>query len=174
MFRKGLLVLTVAAGMASAQFKAVSSPNAAGRLRAHIVVPDRSSWSGVREVSEGATFYDHERFRVSVQPKQSGYFYLFSRNSQGDVQLLYPLHGDGDSYVERNERVALPGEGWLRFDEMAGQEELILIESVEALADVERAIADGDEVDADVVDQYERRPGWDVVVRHMFLEHENR
>ena len=175
MFKKGLfLVFAVALAASAFQFKAVSSPNATRMLRAQIVVPDNSTGNAVRQVGEGSTFFDYDRFRVSVQPKRSGHVYLFSRNRRGDVQLLYPLRDDGDGFVARNQRVDLPGDGWLRFDEMAGQEELILIESVQPLAEIEQWNEDGDAADPEVLDRYEHYPTRNMLVQHMFLEHENR
>jgi hypothetical protein len=171
-----VVVLLSAGTLALAfEFKTVSTPNAQRLLRAHIVIPDPAVPSGVREVGEHYTFFDFEKFRLSIEPKQSGHVYLFSRNSQGEVQLLYPLEHDGDNYVARKERIDLPGNGWLRFDRVAGQEELILLQSPTPLEDIETARTEGT-VASEVMDRYEM--GVDtpcgLLVRHIFLEHKNR
>jgi hypothetical protein len=166
MFNKNLTLLFLSSALAFC-----GDP---GQLRVRLVVPDQASYSGVRQVSERATFFDHERFRVTVQPNQSGYVYVFTRNDEGEVKLLYPLRGDGDGYVSRNQRVNLPGDGWLRFDSTAEQEELILIESADPLVDLEHAGRHGQPIDSELFAGFERHPDRDMRVRHLFLEHENR
>jgi hypothetical protein len=178
MFRKSFRRLALAAVLAGGsmavsgardlraafEFKLVQTANASNLLPVFILVPDRAEWNGVRRVSERTTFYDHERFRVAVRPKRSGHVYLFCRNNQGEVRLLYPQRGDGDNYVARDDQADLPGDGWFRFDAMAGQEELIVLQSPTPLDDVEQASQ---------VEKYERWTGAGLVVRHIFLEHES-
>jgi hypothetical protein len=168
----------VPAGTAQSQtlpfeFKAVHAANASNLLSAQIVVPDRSSYDGLRRVSESTVFHNHERFRLQVQPQQNGHIYVFSRDSSGDFQLLYPAREDGDNYVHRNSRLNLPGNGWFRFDEDPGREELILIQSPAPLAVVEQAAQLGDGIAADLLENYERGAE-NTIVRHIFLEHQDR
>lgn len=153
-------------------------------LPARILVPDTSNQSGVRQVSESATFHNHERFRLEVQPKQNGHVYLFCRNSQGEFQLLFPLRDDGDSYVPTGTRLNLPGDGWFRFDEVPGQEELILVQSQQPLGDIEDAINSGDAIDPAILERYQQQTtkGIDrdgnapqgLITRHILLEHESK
>jgi hypothetical protein len=153
-------------------------------LPARILVPDPSNQNGVRQVSESATFHNHERFRLEVQPGQSGHIYLFCRNSQGEFQLLFPLRDDGDSYVPAGVHLNLPGDGWFRFDEVPGKEDLILVQSPQPLADLEDAINSGDTIDPSILDRYQQWTGKGIdrdghapqgfLTRHILLEHEKK
>ena len=156
------------------EFKAVNSDEVKHLLSAHIVVPDRETYEGTRRVSEGSTFYSYERFRLALQPKMSGHIYVFGRNNDGDVELLYPRRTDGDNYVSRNSKVSLPYNGWFRFDRVPGQEELFIVQSPTPLADVEDAMTYDDGDYARLLHRYERYTGERVLVRRMFLEHEPR
>jgi hypothetical protein len=160
--------------LAAFEFKSLQTADAPALLPIHILVPDAGN--GVRRVSDRSTFYDHERFKVAVQPKRSGHVYVFSRNSQGDVQLLFPLHDDGDSYVTRNDRVNVPGDGWFRFDAEPGQEELILLQSPTPVADFEQAGENGGSMDRDLFEHYEHLDDapQGAVVRHVLLDHQPR
>lgn len=134
----------------------VRSTATADPVAVRLLIPRRvgSSRAPLREVSTSSRFFDGDRFRLSVNPLESGYFYLVCLSAQGEVRMLYPFREDGDNYVERNRPRSVPGSGWFRFDDEPGTEHIYIIESTVRLPELDSAAENQAELPISVLRRY--------------------
>lgn len=72
----------------------------------------------------------HDRFRLHVQSRSEGHFYVFSRSLESaDLHILFPTPttNQGRSLMAADGRLTIPSSNWFTFDETPGTETLILI-----------------------------------------------
>lgn len=94
----------------------------------------------VREVSDQERFRSGDRFRLSVQANVDGYLYLFVRDSEGEIDLLFPYErGEKTNTVRPFRTRQVPDEDWFRFDEETGAERIYLFLSRRPIRELERA-----------------------------------
>ena len=87
------------------------------------------------EVDPDATFRSGDRIRFSFEPNVDGFLYVVQRGSTGlwSVLLPHPLINDGGNAVKEFEEVAIPPEGWFRFDDNPGTEQVFVYLSREPI-----------------------------------------
>ena len=87
------------------------------------------------EVDPDTTFRSGERIRFAFEPNVDGFLYVVQRGSTGrwSVLLPHPLIKGGRNAVTAFEQVMIPPEGWFRFDETPGTEQLFLYLSKEPI-----------------------------------------
>jgi len=80
----------------------------------------------LREVTERFPFRSGMRFRIAFQTNANGYLYLFHKGSSSKGVRLFPdpRINDGKNFVFKYEDIAVPFQGWFRFDERPGLEDL--------------------------------------------------
>lgn len=94
----------------------------------------------VREVSDQARFHSGDRFRLSVQANLPGRLYIFVKDSDGKIQLLFPYErGEGTNKVRPFRTRQVPEEDWFRFDQDTGTERIYLFLSRKPIRKLERA-----------------------------------
>lgn len=107
-----------------------------------LLLDERDPSQGTHEVADTRTFYDGQRFRMTVRPRTAGYLYVMCQSSQGEAKLLFP-NESSDNYVEAGQVSALPGRGWFRFDEEPGVEHMFIVLSDHPISDLDRAVNEG-------------------------------
>ena len=99
----------------------------------------------VREVSDRDSFRSGDRFRLSVQANVEGYLYIFVRDGEGDITLLFPYErGEKTNTVKPFRTRQVPEEDWFRFDEETGAERIYLFLSRRPIRELERAAGEDD------------------------------
>ena len=93
----------------------------------------RSSDGGAVEVAPDTTFQSGDRIRFVFEPNVDGFLYVVQRGSTGRWSMLlpHPLINDGQNSVTRFAEVAIPPEGWFRFDDNPGTEQVFVYFSEE-------------------------------------------
>jgi len=107
-----------------------------------LLLDDRDSSQGTHEVTDTRTFYDGQRFRMTVKPRTAGYLYVMCQSSQGEAKLLFP-NESSDNFVEAGQVSSLPGRGWFRFDEEPGVEHMFILLSDHPISDLDKAVNEG-------------------------------
>ena len=84
------------------------------------------------------TFRSGERIRLGFEPNIDGFLYVVQRGSTGQwlVLLPHPEINDGRNAVAEFEEVTIPPQGWFRFDDNPGTEQVFVYlsrEPIEAL-----------------------------------------
>lgn len=94
----------------------------------------------VSEVSDQARFHSGDRFRLSVQANLAGHLYIFVKDSDGEIQLLFPYERGQDTNTVRPFRTRqVPEDDWFRFDRETGTERIYLFLSRKSIRKLERA-----------------------------------
>ena len=80
------------------------------------------------EVDADIMFRSGDRIRFAFEPNIDGFLYVIQRGSTGrwSVLLPHPMINGGRNTVTRFDEVTIPREGWFRFDENPGSEELFV------------------------------------------------
>jgi serine/threonine protein kinase len=88
------------------------------------------------EVDPDTMFQSGDRIRFAFEPNIDGFLYVIQRGSTGrwSVLLPHPLIDGGRNTVTRFGEVAVPPEGWFRFDENPGSEQVFVYLSKEPLS----------------------------------------
>ena len=79
-----------------------------------------------REVPETFPFVSGQRFRLVFQPNINGFLYIFHKGSNSKGMRLFPdpRINEGRNRVNKFEEVMVPAQGWFRFDNQTGMEDL--------------------------------------------------
>ena len=88
------------------------------------------------EVDPDTMFQSGDRIRFAFEPNIDGFLYVIQQGSTGrwSVLLPHPLINGGRNTVTRFGEVAVPPEGWFRFDENPGSEQVFVYLSKEPLS----------------------------------------
>lgn len=79
---------------------------------------------------EDLTYTEGDLLKVNVISSVDGYLYLFYKNAQGDVSLLYPNQFHPDNRIQKRKAVAVPEEGsnfQMRVTSPFGEEQLLAV-----------------------------------------------
>lgn len=94
-------------------------------------------------VAPSHEFKSGDKVRLVFTPSTDGYVYWLAKGSSGNYAVLYPNAKAGiDNSVKRNEEYTVPAKGSFRFDDTAGDEELLCILSTSRLEDIDKAAAE--------------------------------
>ena len=87
------------------------------------------------EVDADTVFRSGDRIRFAFEPNVDGFLYVIQRGSTGrwSVLLPHPQIDGGRNAVTRFAEVTVPSEGWFRFDENPGSEEVFVYLSRERI-----------------------------------------
>lgn len=87
------------------------------------------------EVDPDTVFRSGDRIRFAFEPNVDGFLYVIQRGSTGrwSVLLPHPEVDGGRNAVSRFAEVMVPSEGWFRFDENPGSEEVFVYLSRERI-----------------------------------------
>ena len=87
------------------------------------------------EVDPDTMFQSGDRIRFAFEPNIDGFLYVIQQGSTGrwSVLLPHPLINGGRNTVTRFGEVAIPPEGWFRFDENPGSEQVFVYLNKEPL-----------------------------------------
>jgi len=113
------------------------------------------------EVDPDTTFHSGDRVRFSFEPNIDGYMYVVQEGSTGKWNMLFPnpqING-GTNAVQHGQRVAIPREGWFKFDSSAGTERAFVFLSKEPLTSLpgfKEPVTKMESVDQSVVDDLKR------------------
>jgi murein DD-endopeptidase MepM/ murein hydrolase activator NlpD len=108
-----------------------------------------SSGFDVEPVRDGAKLAAGDRFQLWLAANCDGYLYIFNRDAKGDVQRVFPASDRKTARVRRFSEYLVPRNGWFRMDAAKGDEELLVLVSLEPLSDLE-----GDLIANGVVQSY--------------------
>ena len=88
------------------------------------------------EVDPDTMFRSGDRIRFAFEPNIDGFLYVIQQGSTGrwSVLLPHPLINGGRNTVTRFGEVAIPPEGWFRFDENPGSERVFVYLNKEPLS----------------------------------------
>lgn len=98
----------------------------------------REPGGDAKEVDPDTTFQSGERIRFGFEPNIDGFLFVVQRGSTGQwsVLLPHPEINDGRNAVAEFEEVTIPPQGWFRFDDNPGTEQVFVYlsrEPIEAL-----------------------------------------
>ena len=116
----------------------------------------RAADGSAAEVDADTTFRSGDRIRLAFEPNTDGFLYVIQRGSSGRWSMLVPhpeING-GRNRVRRFEEVTIPPEGWFRFDDTPGTEQLFVYlgrEPVDALPGGEGSVSETQATDAHTV-----------------------
>lgn|SRR5574344_1514416 len=93
-------------------------------------------------VSPSTEFQSGDKVKLLFTPNTDGYVYWMAKGTSGDYSMLYPNAKAGmNNEIKRNETYTVPAKGSFKFDDKAGNEEILCIISTERLADLDAAAA---------------------------------
>ncbi len=103
-------------------------------------------WRVIRKLDSGEevdadgdqTFHSGDRVRLAFESNINGFLYVAHQGSSRRWTLLFPgetING-GSNAIARGQLTQVPDNGWFRFDDTPGQEELFVVLSRERLADM--------------------------------------
>lgn len=93
-------------------------------------------------VSTSTEFQSGDKVKLLFTPNTDGYVYWMAKGTSGDYSMLYPNAKAGmNNEIKRNETYTVPAKGSFKFDDKAGNEEILCIISTERLADLDAAAA---------------------------------
>ena len=108
----------------------------------------------VREVGDQARFRTGDRFRLAVQANVEGYLYVFVKDSEGEIELLFPYErGEDTNTVMPFRTRQVPEEDWFRFDKETGAERIYLFLSRKPIRELERAAGEDESFRARDIDR---------------------
>ena len=95
----------------------------------------RDAGGAAREVDADTMFRSGDRIRFAFEPNVDGFLYVIQRGSSGrwSVLLPHPLINGGRNDVAPFGEVTIPPEGWFRFDDTPGSEQVFVYLSKEPL-----------------------------------------
>ena len=152
---KNLYYAATPPGPASSAAGASSAPVAGGAVNPGIKyrILRRAPDGTPVEVDADTLFQSGDRIRFAFEPNIAGFLYVVQRGSSGrwSVLLPHPQINGGHNAVAPFGEVSIPPEGWFRFDETAGTEEVFVYLSREPI--VAMPWGGGSVVSAQFVDQ---------------------
>ncbi len=90
-------------------------------------------------VPPSSTFRSGDRLRLHIRINRSGYLTVLNQGTRGDLQLLYPKTvKDARTPITPTKDFTIPTTSgrWLKFDEVTGNERLIVMLSAQPIPDV--------------------------------------
>jgi hypothetical protein len=87
----------------------------------------------MRRTTSSTVFHSGDRIRLKVRAKLPGYLYVFSKGSAGDNGLLYPQENSQGPYIEPANIYTIPYHGYIRFDDIPGEEQMLLVVSPQSI-----------------------------------------
>jgi len=108
-----------------------------------------SSGFDVEPARDGAKFAAGDRFQVWLAANCDGYLYIFNKDAGGEVKRVFPSADRKSARVRRFSEYLVPRNGWFRMDAAKGDEDLLVLVSLEPLSDLE-----GDLIANGVVESY--------------------
>ena len=114
---------------------AAVAPNGAARAGLRYRILRREPDGEAREVDADTLFQSGDRIRFAFEPNVDGFLYVIQRGSTGlwSVLLPHPMINGGGNTVTRFGEVTIPPEGWFRFDENPGAEQVFVYLSSEPI-----------------------------------------
>ncbi len=109
-----------------------AATNAGIKYRILLRAPDGAA----REVDAETMFRSGDQIRFAFEPNVDGFLYVIQRGSSGrwSVLLPHPMINRGRNRVASYGEVTIPPEGWFRFDENPGSEQVFVYLSKAPLA----------------------------------------
>jgi len=84
--------------------------------------------SEMHRVNADRVFRSGERIRIHYTPNYDGYLFVMQRGSSGQQNMLFPSQfGTNQNLLRAGQDHAVPAQGWFRFDETAGLEQLQVV-----------------------------------------------
>lgn len=84
--------------------------------------------SEMHRVNADRAFRTGERIRIHYTPNYDGYLFVMQKGSSGQISLLFPSQlGTNQNLLKAGQDHAVPAQGWFRFDETAGLEQVQVI-----------------------------------------------
>ena len=119
------------AGAPSSTAAGGDTPRAGIRYR----IFQRGDAGNVVEVDPDTMFHSGDRIRFAFEPNVDGFLYVIQRGSTGrwSVLLPHPSINEGRNAVTRFGEVTIPPEGWFRFDDNPGAEQVFVYLSREPM-----------------------------------------
>jgi hypothetical protein len=78
-----------------------------------------------------------ERFQLRLTANCDGYLYVFNREASGEIRRVFPSSGRKSARVRRFSEYLAPGDGWFRMDDARGDEDLLVLVSLDPLSEFE-------------------------------------
>lgn len=103
----------------------------------------RLNGEDVEAVGANYRFKAGDKFQVRLSANVDGYLYLFNRDADGGITPLFPYEGRKAARIRQYSEYLLPNNEWFRFDRQEGNEELLVLVSLEPLETLERARREG-------------------------------
>jgi Domain of unknown function (DUF4384) len=126
-----------------------SKPNPAGQRRRRpgrigaMVKTELQRDGKASFVAPSSTFRSGDRLRLHIEVNRPGYLTVLNQGTRGDLQLLYPKSvRDANAPITPTRDFTIPATSgrWLMFDQVTGQERLIVVLSAQPIPDVLRAL----------------------------------
>ena len=84
--------------------------------------------SEMHRVNADRIFRSGERIRIHYTPNYSGHLFVMQKGSSGQTSLLFPSQfGTNQNLLRAGQDHAVPAQGWFRFDDTAGSEQLQVV-----------------------------------------------
>ena len=114
---------------------AVAAANGAANAGLKYRILRREPGGEAVEVNADTLFRSGDRIRFGFEPNVDGFLYVIQRGSSGrwSVLLPHPMIDGGRNDVTRFGEVTVPPEGWFRFDENPGAEQVFVYLSTEPI-----------------------------------------
>ena len=127
-------VSSSASGASSSTVAEGNSPRAGIKYR----ILQRGDAGNAVEVDPDTMFQSGDRIRFAFEPNVDGFLYVIQQGSTGrwSVLLPHPMINEGRNAVTRFEEVAIPPEGWFRFDDNPGAERVFVYLSKEPMGNL--------------------------------------
>jgi len=124
-------------------------------------VVQQGSDGAEREVDPETTFHSGDRVRFMFEPNIDGFLYVVQEGSTGKWNMLFPSPqiNAGVNAVQRGQKIAIPSQGWFRFDNSAGTERAFVFlskEPMNSLPGFNEPVTKMESVGASVVDDLKR------------------
>lgn len=81
----------------------------------------------VVRVNANSTFYSGDKIRLYVETNRDGYLYVINIGSTGRTNVLFPTRSTVSNYVRAYQPVAIPQNGYIRFDHNPGTEKILIL-----------------------------------------------
>jgi hypothetical protein len=126
----------------------VPAPHLAIRYSIQKLVKGSSGFD-IEQPGDGSKFAAGDRFQIWLAANCDGYLYIFNRDAKDDVKRVFPSSDRKSARVRRFSEYLVPRNGWFRMDTARGDEDLLVLVSLEPLSDLE-----GDLIANGVVQSY--------------------
>lgn len=88
-------------------------------------------------VRPGAALSNGDRFQVRLSANCDGYLYIFNRDARGDITRVFPADRRKSAHIRRFSEYLAPGGGWFRMDDARGDEDLLVVVSLDPISEME-------------------------------------